>query len=723
MIAPVTIATTANDCDVSSSKVTELLDRLSDHYGPSIHASSAADDDDDPSLLSPFAQEIFRLLVDQSRDGTDTAVVLSAMVQYYRSSIRRRLWRQQQQQSAHLLLNHLAVPILLHWEHLLRLYVRHVRNNEEEEEEVVDEATLQAIAWDITIVQEQGNSSQHQHVVRIVLLRLLDTLLQQRQLSLDAAVGRSIYCATVASFLAERKSYASLVPVDRIMDVTRYAGGVPTRRMIPDVIGWDAHRLWKSVGLNDDALAAASAADYQLARGILQSLVALSVPEDEAGTIIAEDDQEDPTTLLERRLVQHLGVVECAEQVRRHFFGQDGGNSSLLAQPTPPTRRLHLGRTITEANNKDDETRSDAFQTSRLRVVIRFCCLLQSQDDDTSSAVLSTLAPVLYTLLDHADADAVRWGSSLLIRLLLLRGEECYQRTKETGSSTLIYDNLLTMLHSTIRTQRCGKTLLLLGTAQHLLLHRMFSHASTQQPIYERQLQVAHQWLHIVLHNNRHHTTHHMLWGLIVGGVLPSLHALLGPGGDVLDTKVLSLARPSLQALLPLLEPDNDEHDGGGLGCFRTIDVVVDDDDNGGEDEIQHSDTDLVQYSLHVATTICLLQVLRFGYYVTQRHSGKILCTLIAFVRRRKRSSALYQLVITVAAVAVITGGPLATTVLDRVEASSSPSPTEDEADSSTNPPWPSYDSKVQAIVAEIRQEVERLLHQKEISTSATATQ
>ena len=327
-------------------------------------------------------------------------------------------------------------------------------------------------------------------------------------------------------------------------------------------------------------------------------------------------------TLLNKTRQGQENIMECMEQldiekmahaVRAHFFGRDMPKSeTALAKPLT---RLHLGRTVPYQAESDEMEKPYQLIPSRVHVVLHFVSLL----DTVTNGLLDSLLPICYELVNGSDDTAIiGLGAAALFHL--------FQCPAPENVWSPFADNLVALLLEAVKLcPREGPTMALLGLAQHELFQKL---SGSQYIIWRRK--ATQQWL-MILEKNRFQTSDPLVWGLLVGGVVPFLYDHAGRQ----NADALELGRVGLMAILPLMRHGS-----------------------GTQSE-----------EIRLAALVALLNLLISAYPIMPHHGGKIMCELLAFMGHLEdqKSSQIMSLARYVAAVAVAICGDRAEDVLDRV--------------------------------------------------------
>jgi hypothetical protein len=184
---------------------------------------------------------------------------------------------------------------------------------------------------------------------------------------------------------------------------------------------------------------------------------------------------------------------------------------------------------------------------------------------------------------------------------------------KSNDLTDVVWNNLCLIFQRLRKIHRHGWNLIWLGWLERRLFHYGFSRGILES---KRILQSMQEWLLILDRNNRHYTQDHLIYGLLCV-VTPFLydcvHRYTSLDGGV------DLGRLGLSSLLPILE--------GAAGYGELWQC------HAGDEVIKDVPVSL-SVMVHFLTLASLSNLLIFSYPVVSRHAGKILCSLLVFVRR-----------------------------------------------------------------------------------------
>jgi hypothetical protein len=186
-----------------------------------------------------------------------------------------------------------------------------------------------------------------------------------------------------------------------------------------------------------------------------------------------------------------------------------------------------------------------------------------------------------------------------------------------------VADNLLSMLEKNIQICRQGPTLVLLGLAQRRLFQVLFTIDDRYR---QRRCQATHQWLRILDRHSRHFTKGYLVWGLLVGGIVPLLydHAVSDENADALE-----VGRLGLQALLPTIRGECGYDNLDGKSLWNAAATVYDGKDT--DDMNLHSGDRgvLLSVAVTIPALVALSNLLMSAHPIMPRHAGKIICELV----------------------------------------------------------------------------------------------
>ena len=236
------------------------------------------------------------------------------------------------------------------------------------------------------------------------------------------------------------------------------------------------------------------------------------------------------------------------------------------------------------------------------------------------------------------------------------------------------------MLHGAVKINRVGATLAVLGAAQRELLRRTDCKDGNNNGRLGTALQ---QWLPILDRNNRHYTKDHLVWGLLVGGIVPLLYDAAASGENAACVEV---GRLGLSAILTVLRGESGYNDMFGTSGSDLVDGSMD--VFLGNDELDSDEKSCGQkgfarsVAVHMAALTALSNLLVAAHPVMPRHAGKIMCELVVYLRRLSSVSksgsgdgghrgiqraAVQQLALHAAAIAAVICGDRAMAVLNHI--------------------------------------------------------
>lgn len=339
-----------------------------------------------------------------------------------------------------------------------------------------------------------------------------------------------------------------------------------------------------------------------------------------------------PTTTTNRdpnhiqyHVLECLGQEFMSQAIRAHFFARD-----ILPEDTVvvilPSQRLHLGHTITETKSKRKDPmakKSYQINPSRCKATLFFLFHIKT----LNSEILDQVLPILYELLNASSDIHVGCGAACLFHLL---------NCTSISSSALLWshgpvaDNLLSMLEKNIQICRKGTTLVLLGLAQRRLFQVLFT---INDKYRQQRRQSTHRWLRILDRHSRHFTKDYLVWGLLMGGIVPLLydHAVSNENADALE-----LGRLGLQALLPTIRGECGYDNLDGKSLLHAATTIYDGKDS--KDLHLHSGDRgvLLSVAVLIPALVALSNLLMSAHPIMPRHSGKIICELVAFLRKHE---------------------------------------------------------------------------------------
>jgi hypothetical protein len=236
-------------------------------------------------------------------------------------------------------------------------------------------------------------------------------------------------------------------------------------------------------------------------------------------------------------------------------------------------------------------------------------------------------------------------------------------------------------------------------------------------------------WLLILDRNSRHYVKDHLIWGLLWGGILPLLYdaacltlSRRGPVDNAVSSVALAptvlshcveLGRLGLSALLSVLREESGytnlcalTNDIGYLGTMGAL-SDLDRNDSSSDGRAQENERQwYLAVSVHTAALTALSNLIVAAHVMMHRHAGKVVCELVAYHCKllnlqgpnldtngansettgynettatanldsksalyRHDISALQQLALHTASVAVVVCGDSAQSILDRIAA------------------------------------------------------
>jgi hypothetical protein len=330
--------------------------------------------------------------------------------------------------------------------------------------------------------------------------------------------------------------------------------------------------------------------------------------------------RQDPNRIPYNNVIEYLGMESMSQTMRAHFFARD-----IWPEDMPvalPTQRLHLGHTITETKREDPMAKKPyQCNPSRCKATLYFLFQLKA----LNAEILDQILPIIYELLNASTDIHVGCGAACLFHLL-----NCQIASPKLWSHGPVADNLLSMLEKNIQICRKGPTLVLLGLAQRRLFQVLFTIDDRYR---QRRRQATHQWLRILDRHSRHFTKDFLVWGLLVGGIVPLLydHAVSDENADALE-----VGRLGLQALLPTIRGECGYDDLDGKSLWNAAATVYDGKDNDDMDLHSGDRGVLLSVAVSIPALVALSNLLMSAHPIMPRHAGKIICELVAFLRKHE---------------------------------------------------------------------------------------
>lgn len=396
-----------------------------------------------------------------------------------------------------------------------------------------------------------------------------------------------------------------------------------------------------------------------------------------------EHDNDDASKERRRKVLEGLDMECMAKAVRAHFFGRDDlPGDGAVVQP-----RLHLGHTILDSSPCLPQAQAHQVNPSRLHSTLHFLSLLTNTVHPKYDVIIvqDEVLPVIYDLLNSSSDDHVRWGAVSLFHWLQLRpttvdGAYDVSFTPTVRLPAVVVDNLASMLHKAVQIHRTGSTLAVLGAAQRELFRRATATGSLNEDHRRRTVTALQQWLLILDRNSRHYTKDYLVWGLLVGGIVPLLYdcAVAACSGDNAEACV-EIGRLGLSALLPVIRGEA-ALDGGIDSTHNSVFAG----NNNDIDEWKVCDTGrevAVSAFVQMAALTALSNLLVAAHPIMPRHAGKIVCELVALLRRLStvdhvapsspQRLAVRKLALHTAGIAVVICGDPALVILDHIASGS----------------------------------------------------
>ncbi len=311
------------------------------------------------------------------------------------------------------------------------------------------------------------------------------------------------------------------------------------------------------------------------AEPVITSLVALleSDPPDKFSGHENDNEERLTTDRISRncdKLMRHLGLVRVARAVHSRFFGKD----SDQVVDTPTQIQIFQGRQTTR-KTKPLEEKVYKVDPSVIHILLNFVRLVGHQDKEYTGELVSQIIPCCLELLDSANSTYSALGASALNHFL---------RVLETGNLTLrsMDKRILSQLESASKVHNEGPSVIVIGQSQVLMLQ-------WSKDDFKMHVSVCKQWL-INLQQATRRSSGNASWELLVGGVIPLLHAIAKSP----DARGIEIGRLGLSVLLPLVA--------GEFVDIRT----------------------------QTAATVALINLLIAAYPIMPHHGGKILCGILA---------------------------------------------------------------------------------------------
>ena len=399
----------------------------------------------------------------------------------------------------------------------------------------------------------------------------------------------------------------------------------------------------------------------------ITSAIALSSTLEATSTL----PEQIPFRIIE--LLQFDKMVQCLHSY--YFLDIPEGclnnddNVSHPSQSSPSSQqqphKLHLGRLISaplSASSKatsNHTTINDATIANSERMMHRDQCirtlmqfvlyLIVVEPPAIDNATVELMFSMLYTLLNSSKEKEVRVGLVLVRHVL----SYLFQRWTPTTTSVIlpIVDNLQVILQHLLKICRIGSTLWMIGYTQRIVFQfRIGVSNGNDESVTKMIYKVIQEWLHIIDRNNRHYTQNHLIFGLLMG-ISPILYdeaSRMRRHCETNDNKNFTLphgieiGRLGLSSFLPILNGESgyDEIFTKGIRDDIDVDLMTDFDPtaspkrNDSERLAQKMMIRRMSGLVQLRTLGALSNLLLLAHPIIFRHSGKILCALIAYIRR-----------------------------------------------------------------------------------------
>jgi hypothetical protein len=591
------IGTTSTINDVSG-----VLQRLVAHYSQSVHLVEEKPPYFDallghPVHLPPVVQYLLDTLID--RPDCDIFEFINGYVTAIRPVLVKR--------------SSACVPALQHYEILLSQWMKRVTSNEEKTGlDIVNKErifhSIEVIASDITLFTSASEIKLSPYVRCNValpcLLRLLChafSLLSFYGVKDGGGVQRSsvVIRCVVSLFAFDTRALNPRTLSESISNL--HVGYIDSQCVCPPLLvdsskQYDAidyllslksHVDWNSVSIDDmgwmdKVTGVTSRAAFDVWKALAHLLHQSGVDEESAVVETTKpSEQLNATTSLGdereaflRTIIASLDTIKLAKKVREHFFGLD---MQLWEPETRVSTQVVMGRRVTKTELVLKEKPFLAIP-SRVNVAIGFLrCLEKGKKVSASRDLLVQMMPIVFELVDAANAAHIALGTSSFIHLLdvVEPTKECIEGFVEPAMSALDLD---------FTSRREGPLLLLIGQAQIRLLPLL------NEPN-KRRRQLTKRWLSLLLQSSVRPSTVNLCLELLIGGVIP----LLFQHSQQPNADAMELGRLGLSAILPLLENE-------------------------------FTDT-----AIKLAALIALINLIIGAYPIMSDHGGKILCHILAF--------------------------------------------------------------------------------------------
>jgi len=408
--------------------------------------------------------------------------------------------------------------------------------------------------------------------------------------------------------------------------------------------------------------------------------------------------------------------------VRAHFFGRDGvrqhwtTNTAALSSSShqivttnesKPKTRLHLGRVVvvpddnatnnnSNNNGNDINTTIKAFHEtpSRVHAALHYILLLEKKDFvsdnnnvEKGSQILEEILPIIYELLSDHEQAYIALGSASVLRILqLIQTVDNQGYTVPQGQRCVwnkYTQNLVSVLDLACRTCREGAPMVFLARAQSMVCqtaplwcddNAQGGHSGTttnattmqQQQLQHRRNTTRYFLTILDKHNHRVSDPDHLLWAVLVGGILPLLYQHATVPECIESTDAVELGRLGLTALLPIIR-----YSSGWK--VETEDLTTSKetfDDNNGEAVKVNATRKLLAPSL-----LALVYLMQAAYPIMPRHGGKIMSEIVGLLQNLEQQGlsnttdeiSVQDLVLNTAGIALVLCQDRAAEVLDLI--------------------------------------------------------
>ena len=546
-----------------------VISQLVEHYRQPVYQDEEAQDyevlyeSSDEAALPPVVKHLLGVLLKNEDDTDDSHHTLTNMVHSYVKLIRPQLlttseWGSFRIQST-------GVPVLVHFDLLFQCYVNKLIEIESPLE--VSSSTklsdcLELMASDVTILTssifrgEEGESTGQRVLANKSLKamwRLIQGFMKVCSYSpgiLSARSMRRLLCSLLGC------TKQSIDPQDieprlaeQLFRISKswYHSPTAERDFLEDRLAIEPmdFTVYGSSGY--------AWMDSQTEATVIHTIWHYLLLSSAEAARQAENVQELGSDEIQMRIMANLKYNEIVKALRAHFFGRDMVNSKSDQITPPPRYELNLGHfeEVTKAQQQAEREKntmnSKPYEkiSSRLHAVLTFLSLMKNSGDSKATRVIIVeFIPICYELLGASNDVAIGKGSILLLHILIMT--EFHFRDEEYPKAFLEQvDNLFTALDIVAKTCRDGRTLVLVGSAQRMLLRLLQNKRSDVQM---RRRQTTQQWFSI-LDAAKHRTSEERLvWGLLIV-LIPLLYDHIQQE----NADAMEIGRFGLTALLPII--------------------------------------------------------------------------------------------------------------------------------------------------------------------------